>query len=265
MISYERMKQPALLTQLWLSCFDDSKEAVETFWRKTEGHALAFAALDGTAPVSMLCALPVELVDDCGEALRAVYLYAVCTAPAYRRRGLCAALLAYAESELRDYDACMLVPDGEALFRYYEKRGYRTAFYHSTLELPAHKSDVIITKLTADAYRVLRELQLYGSFVSYDVSLLELQKCASEASGAGLYRLETADAVCCAAAEITDGCLLFKELLPCCPEAAAVLAEKLGCEKAIVRTTGDDVPFGMVKPLHGAHLPEKSYLGLAFD
>lgn len=265
MITYEQIKQPAILTPLWLSCFDDDKEAIETFWRKSEGRVLTFAALDGNTPVSMLCALPTELVDDRGETLRAVYLYAVCTAPSYRRQGICATLLAYAENELRDYDACMLVPDGEAMFRYYEKRGYRTAFYHRSLELPARQSDVKITKLTADAYRNLRELQLYGSFVSYDTPLLELQKCASEASGAGLYRLETADTVCCAAAEKDGDCLLFKEMLPCCPEAAAALAEKLGCATAVVRTQGDSVPFGMVKALHGAELPEKSYLGLAFD
>ena len=264
-MTFEQFEQPKLLTPLWQTCFGDSKAVIETFWRMMEGRVMTFAALDGDSPAAMLCALPTELIDDCGEALRAVYLYAVCTLPAYRRQGICAALLAYAETQLRDYDVCMLVPDGEAMFRYYEKRGYCTAFYHSSFALPARQSDVKITKLTADAYRVLRELQLYGSFVSYDTSMLELQKCSSEASGAGLYRLETADAVCCAAAEKDGDCLLCKELLPYCPEAAAALAAKLGCKKAIVRTQGEDVPFGMVKSLHGAELPEKSYLGLAFD
>lgn len=265
MIALQQIKQPNTLTALWRSCFPDSEAAIETFWRKTEGHILAFAALDGKTPVSMLCALPATLVDDCGEALRAVYLYAVCTEPAYRRQGLCAALLAYAEKELRDYDACMLVPDGEAMFRYYEKRGYRTAFYHDSNRLDPQRSDVKITRIGADAYRNLRELQLYGSFVSYDAPLLELQQCASEVSGAGLYRLETADTVCCAAAEKRGKTLLFKELLPDCPEAAAALTEQLGCAQAIVRTPGDGVPFGMVKALHGAALPETSYLGFAFD
>ena len=265
MISCVRFERPALLTPLWRSCFPDSEAAVETFWRKTEGVVQTFAALDGSTPVSMLCALPATLVDDCGEALPAVYLYAVCTAPAYRRRGICAALLAYAEQELRDYDALLLVPDGEAMFRYYEKRGYRTAFYHRSYEIAPQAADVKLTKLTADAYRNLRELQLYDAFVSYDTPLLDLQNCASEASGAGLYRLETADTVCCAAAEKRGDTLLFKELLPDCPEAAAALAQRLGCAKAVVRTPGGEVPFGMAKALHGAVLPEKAYLAFAFD
>lgn len=265
MISFAQIRQPELLTPLWQSCFDDGRDVIETFWRRTKGRVLCFAALDGSAPVSMLCALPAELVDECGASLRAAYLYAVCTAPAYRRRGLCAALLSYAEQALHDFDVCMLVPDGDAMFRYYEKHGYRTAFYHSSFELPARRFEVNVTELTAEEYRNLRELQLYGSFVSYDAPLLELQKCAGEASGAGLYRLETDDAVCCAAAERRGDCLLFKELLPASPEAAAALAEKLGCKKAVVRTLGDDVPFGMEKPLHGAALPETSYLGFAFD
>jgi len=265
MITFEQIRQPVLLTPLWLSCFDDGREAIDTFWRKTEGSVLAFAALDGGTPVSMLCALPTELIGESGEALRAVYLYAVCTAPAYRRRGLCAALLSFAEQQLRDFDACMLVPDGDAMFRYYEKHGYRTAFYHSRFALPARRAEVKIAKLTAEEYRNLRELQLYGSFVSYDAPLLELQRAVSEASGAGLYRLETADTVCCAAAERRDGCLLLKELLPCRPEAAAALAERLGCGNAVVRTQGKEVPFGMIKPLHDAALPDTSYLGFAFD
>lgn len=265
MIALEQVKQPKALTALWRSCFPDSEAAIGTFWRKTEGRVLTFAALDGKTPVSMLCALPATLVDDCGEALRAAYLYAVCTAPAYRRQGLCAALLAYAENELRDFDACMLVPDGEAMFRYYEKHGYRTAFYHNSFALAPRRSGVKITQIGADDYRNLREMQLYSAFVSYDAPLLELQKCASEASGAGLYRLETFDTVCCAAAEKREDSLLFKELLPNCPEAAAALAEQLGCAQAIVRTPGNEVPFGMVKALHGAALPEKAYLGFAFD
>lgn len=265
MITYAQIRQPALLTPLWQSCFDDGKAGIEAFWRTTEGLVLTFAALDGKTPVAMLCALPTDLIDASGDLLRAAYLYAVCTAPAYRRQGVCAALLSYAENELRDYDACTLVPDGDAMFRYYEKHGYRTAFYHSSFKLAARQADVTITKLTADAYRNLRELQLYGSFVSYGAPLLELQKRAGEASGAGLYRLETADTVCCAAAERRGDCLLFKELLPYCPDAAAALAQALGCAKAVVRTPGEDVPFGMVKPLHGAALPEKSYLGFAFD
>ena len=265
MISYEQVARPDILTPLWQKCFDDSAAEIQTFWRFTERQVSAFAALDGKTPVSMLCALPTTLIDDCGEALHAAYFYAVCTAPEYRKQGLCSELIAYAERALRGFDAYILVPDGEKLFWFYKKLGYQTAFYHSRYEISAQQSDVKITKINADTYRNIRELQLYGSFVSFDVSLLELQRCSSEASGAGLYRLEAADTVCCAAAEKQDDCLLIKELLPYCPEAAAALAQKLGCQKAVVSTQGDDLPFGMIKPLRPIALPENSYLGLAFD
>lgn len=265
MISYEQIKQPELLTPLWQCCFGDSTAEIEIFWKKTAGMVLTFAALDEKTLVSMLCALPTTLIDDCGEALRTAYLYAVCTAPEYRKQGICTELIAFAEKALHGFDACMLVPDGEDMFRFYKARGYQTACSHSRYETAARPSDVRSTRLTADAYRNIRELQLYGSFVSYDIPLLELQRCASEASGAGLYRLETADTVCCAAAEKQGDCLLVKELLPNCPEAAAALAWKLGCQKATVQTQGDDLPFGMIKPLRSIRLPENSYLGFAFD
>ena len=59
--------------------------------------------------------------------------------------------------------------------------------------------------------------------------------------------------------------LLVRELLPDCPAAAAALADKLGCREASFRTAGGTQPFGMAKSLDGTPLPQRAYLGPAFE
>ena len=48
-------------------------------------------------------------------------------------------------------------------------------------------------------------------------------------------------------------------------EAAAALADKLGCREASFRTAGGTQPFGMAKSLDGTPLPQRAYLGPAFE
>lgn len=60
------------------------------------------------------------------KSCRSAYLYAVTTHPDFRRRGICAKLLAYAEKELkkRYFDCLTLVPATDALRAYYETLGF---------------------------------------------------------------------------------------------------------------------------------------------
>lgn len=260
---YAQKQDYAALSALWRICFGDSEADIEAFWRIAE--PTVFLAKEQGRTVAMLCALSAPLIDSCGDALPAAYLYAVCTAPEFRGRGLCSGLLAYAENELKKSAAfAVLVPSGEKLFDFYRKLGYETAFYHQKYRIAASGS-AKIAKLDIDGYRNLREMQLYGDFLSYDTPLLQWQKYLSENSGAGLYRIETAQEICCAAAEKHGDTLIIKELLPDCPEAAAALAFRLHCSNAEVRTNAMQQPFGMIKALSDAPVPEQAYLGLAFD
>ena len=258
----QKADRPAL-TALWQTCFGDEKAQIDAFWRALWQHIRVFAAYEGKTPISMLCALPTSLVDEAGESLPAAYLYAVCTAPQRRRQGLCAALLTHAEKALQK-EGCRfaaLVPSNKELFGFYQKLGYQAAFFHREYTVSSEKGTAKITKLDADGYRNLREMQLYGAFLSYPLPLLQWQASADP----GLFRIETPEAVCCCAAEQSGERLICKELLPDCPEAAATLAATLGCRDALVRTCGEEAPFGMVKPLADLPVPAAAYLGLAFD
>lgn len=255
------------LTALWQTCFGDSAQSVKAFWDALFLKIQVFAAQDSARLDAMLCALPVTFIDEDGDAQPAAYFYAVCTAPDKRGRGLCRALMQHAERELQKggISVFTLVPSSAELFDFYAKLGYQPAFYHDSYSVPAARGAVKLRRIDADAYRNLRQMQLYGDFLSYDAALLAFAQHASEASGGGLFRLETAELVCCAAAERAGDILLIKELLPDCPEAAAALAAALNCSEAQVRTAGSAVPFGMCKTVGGQACPQNAYLGLAFD
>lgn len=253
------------LNGLWRQCFGDTEREITAFWRAVGDQVRVFAAWDGGKAVSMLCALSAELADETGELLPAAYLYAVCTAPERRNQGLAAGLTAYAETALRRQGVAVtaLAPANADLFRFYEKLGYETVFYRREYTVPAKAGPVKLAKIDAGGYHSLREMQLYGSFLSYDAPLLHLQEVTS--GSAGLYRAETDRLVCCAAAQKEGAVLHIKELLPDCPEAASALAAALHCRSAVVRTEGGGTPFGMAKALCGVRLPKTAYLGLAFD
>ena len=256
------------LTALWQAAFGDKKEVVEQFWKTCFDHIQVFCLLEGNALRAMACALPLSYIDPDGEIHRCPYFYAVATGEKYRGKGLCRSLMLQAEEALKQQGAalCCLVPQTEDLFRFYEKLGYQTAFSHEVLHISAKKQNQIkLRRIDAAAYENLRQMQLYGDFISYPELLLQLQKQAGEQTGAGLYRLESPENVAVAAAEKWGETLLIKEMLPLDEALAAHLAAALGCKEAVVRTMGEVKAFAMAKSLNGIPLPEKGYLGLAFD
>lgn len=269
MLRFEEAAQKDLprLTDLWHICFGDPAEDIRRFWRLCFSRIRVFCLKREETLCAMVCVLPLSLVDESGESYDCPYLYAVATAPEERGKGLCRLLMEQTEKSLQAAGAqfVCLVPQEERLVALYEKLGYRRAFYHNVCCLPAEKGNSRIRSIDAAAYENLRQLQLYGNFLSYPDFLLELQQQAGERSGAGLYRIENQDLVCCAAAEKAGETLLLKELLPLCPQAAAELAYALGCKKVMLRSVGTDHAFGMIKVLGELPAPHDAYLGLAFD
>lgn len=256
------------LTALWHTCFGDAPADIEHFWEEMFSHLQVYVARVRGKAVAMVCALPTILVEESGDSTTCAYLYAVCTHPDYRGRGICSRLLAYAEQqEARSGMAfAALVPEGADKFDFYQKRGYTTCFYHKKYQVAAGGS-AEIQPLETDDYFRLRSLQLYGGYLSHGRSVLRWQDDLGRRSGAGLFRIETEDVVCCAAAERRDQTLVIKELLPDDAAAAAALAAHLGCTGAEVRSSGGEIPFGMLKTLRPRFgpQPERLYLGIAMD
>ena len=255
------------LTALWQTAFGDEIPVIRAFWEQCFGKIRVFCLSEGKNLCAMACALPLSYVDGDGETHSCAYFYAVATEPAYRGQGYCRTLLSQAECILRKegVELCCLVPGEESLFAFYQKLGYEIAFTCRRQSLPAKKAEgVRLRQIDAAAYENLRQMQLYGEFIAYPVFLLELQRQAGLASGAGLYRIESKELVCVAAAEKQGQCLLIREMLPADEELAAHLAHSLGCKELQLQSPGDALPYGMAKSLSPIPLPQNSYLALAF-
>jgi len=185
------------LKALWALGFGDTEQEIEAFFAISYPTATGFCAEEDGKVIAAAYALPQELA--WGEKnCRTAYLYAVTTHPDFRRRGICAKLLAYAEKELtkRYFDCLTLVPATDALRAYYETLGFvsqNAAFFD---EGGAPEARGVCEALSPTEYAGLRETVLYDApHVRY--SLVDLRY---QASMSGFYRLELGSHFGCACA-----------------------------------------------------------------
>ena len=223
-----------VLTKLWATCFGDDPKEIQGFWSATFDRIQVYTATDSGRIHAMACVIPTHFVDEEGESHTCGYVYAVCTDPKSRGRGICQGLMAYIHKNC-GFAYTALVPAGESLFSFYEKMGYETVFYNAQYTVKPQKGGKI-RPANAEVYRSIRELQLYDNFLSYEEYLLP---CAGQ-----LYRIETEDGLYCGCCYKKDDILLIRELLPDSEEAAAHLCAHLNCKTAIVRTMGEEKQIG---------------------
>lgn len=246
------------LTRLWMDCFGDTEDYVNLYFAHSFRADRVFVLREPEV-AAMLLSFPVSFIAEDGEAQEGAYLYAVCTDPAWRGRGLCRALMTQAEDVLRTRGCAFtcLKPGTSALRKMYARMGYRDAFSNrETVVFPV--PDAAAPRMepcTPEAYYGLRQMALWGGFVDYQPEVLAHQ--------ARLGRLFSLDG--CAgfgALERWGDTAILKEyfgdeaLLP-------GLCRQLGAGKLTVRAPGDQ-PFAMAKPLTNLPCPT-GYLGLAFD
>jgi predicted acetyltransferase len=117
---------------LWELCFDDTKEFVDMYFRLryTSGNTLCVES--GDEVLSTLQALPYPMTY-CGKLLRTTYIYAACTHPDYRGRGVMRHLLeqAFANMARTGVTFSTLIPATPELVDYYASMGYAQVFTYS--------------------------------------------------------------------------------------------------------------------------------------
>ena len=117
------------LKTLWRICFGDEADYIDFFFenRFVPENTLVYSC-DGK-PVSQLFLLE-GVFGINGREYPSYYLYAACTHPSFRRKGIMGELLDYAKTlaESRKIDFICLVPAEKQLFDYYSKFSYRTVF-----------------------------------------------------------------------------------------------------------------------------------------
>ena len=220
------------LKALWALGFGDTEQEIEAFFAISYPTATGFCAEEDGRLIAAAYALPQELA--WGEkSCRSAYLYAVTTHPDFRKRGICAKLLAYAEKELtkRYFDCLTLVPATDALRAYYETLGF------------VSQNAAFFDEGGAPEARGVCEALRY------------------QASMSGFYRLELGSHFGCACAHPDGETLVVDEILPDCSVLPALL-KQLPAKRCRVRTVGGSAPFAMCKWLSDARMPD---VYLAFD
>ena len=136
------------LKALWRTSFGDSKESLDSFFSKTASphRVLALYMLESEI-----------LINE--KAYSSYYIYAVCTHPDYRGKGLMKALFEkfFKVAESRGIDYLFLVPEDEYLFNIYKKLGFKNGFSYSAERIFKKSSDITerieTTTLTYEKYR----------------------------------------------------------------------------------------------------------------
>ena len=150
------------LKALWNTAFDDSKESLDYFFKNTISPERVLAVFEEGKPISALYMLESDILIDKKE-YSAYYIYAVCTYPDFRGKGLMKSLFEelFKVAKSRNIDYLFLVPEEEYLFNIYEKLGFKKGFSYS--EKVVSKKDFIndrideIQKLTYEKYRRIIE------------------------------------------------------------------------------------------------------------
>ena len=156
MIRYQLAERAQLpqMEQLWSAVFGDGAEYIQRFYAHWFQRDCCFAASDGDTVAGMLHLLPCTLLT-AGSPQRCRYLYACAVLPAYRRRGIFAALMERAiQICAAEHSSLVCIPANEGLFSYYARFGLSRVPCCGTASVQVHPvtEPYSIRALTAEGY-----------------------------------------------------------------------------------------------------------------
>lgn len=157
MISFAEKIDIPHLKKLWQISFGDENEYIDFFFENRFDEKECIVFKENNVPVSMLFAFDCSLSD----GLKGKYIYAACTLPQCRGKGIMEKLIEYAkEAFINDlkYDFLCLVPASERLFGYYAKFGFKPFFKHEITSLTNNDPELkVFTALQFEDFVLLRE------------------------------------------------------------------------------------------------------------
>lgn len=285
------------LKEIWKLCFGDEDQYIETYFNNRDWKAETAVLLKGDQIVSMLAMIPADLVQSDGNRRKSAMIYAVATHPDEQKKGLADDLMRFSNQFLVSQGVfeTFLVPAGEQLFQFYEKRGYGEAFYHRqreisgvearALEVPDRLS-LTLSPAEPEAYNAARRRFLTDStYIDYRVEEIRHQKRIAVQSGGDIYLIlrdgegkETDSVIGCAIIEQGSDVTVVKELLAeeqFLASAVKHISGRIPAEKYLVRTPvfsgkslgGTVSAFGMLQ-MKAEDVQTsfgEAYLGIAFD
>ena len=238
------METDALKT-LWTECFGNEENWIDAFFSTAFDPTHVCCLRRQGRLAAALC-----WMDTYCQGRPLAYLYAIATAPAHRRQGLCRELMGKSHDLLarQGYAGAILVPGDEGLRQMYGKMNYVN--FGGIRRFCAEAGEPIpIRRLSPAEYAALRREYLPAGGVIQENGAMEFLASATE-----LY--VGADFLLAMAGDVG------LELLGNAHGASGILGA-LGLEQGSFRVPGEE-PFAMFRSLTGEDwLP--GYFGLAFE
>ena len=126
-------------TSLWCDIFGDDKDDIREFISACVSSAYAVSFVSSMKTLSQFLAVECNI-----SSVRGIYIYALCTSPAYRGRGYMRELLAVAKNHFSNfgYKFFMLLPADEKLAETYRRIGFSHPLAAYATPLPEREGDV---------------------------------------------------------------------------------------------------------------------------
>ena len=238
------METDALRT-LWTECFGNEENWIDVFFQTAFDPTHVCCLTRRGQLAAALC-----WMDTYCQGRPLAYLYAIATAPAHRRQGLCRELMGKVHDHLarQGYAGAILVPGDEGLRQMYGKMNYVN--FGGIRRFCAEAGEPIpIRRLSPEEYAALRREYLPAGGVMQENGAMEFLASAAE-----LY--VGADFLLAMAGDVG------LELLGNAHGASGILGA-LGLERGSFRVPGGE-PFAMFRSLTGEDW-QPGYFGLAFE
>ena len=172
MIARAAREQIPELRALWASVFGEGTDYLDAFFARVFVPDNTLVWTEGGHVVSALYILP-YMIPNRGEHLRAAYLYALATEPAWRGRKIMSQLIeeSFRLCAARGYALAMLVPAKDSLFGFYRVFGFADYFdrvriektHGEMLSLAAGSAPARLTKASAaHIFRQYRQSPFFG-------------------------------------------------------------------------------------------------------
>lgn len=236
------------LYRLWESAFGDCESDIDCFFDGVLEFENIAVCHDGGKILSMLSLLPASIVFPNSRNARAYCVYAAATDKRYRKRGIMSRLIDFAAETAanRKADMLFLHPADEMLYSYYEKNGFKRAFYIG---------DEINFSDIKDGFSY--------PYVAWDGQIIRLAERFCE-NRSLLCEYGYADYF-----HADNGIRINSFFSGNIKALANELSHKTGCKNIYVRLPEDDLskarPQGMIRCLNNRSFDNNIYLGITLE
>ena len=177
------------LKQIWKECFQDEDAYIDFYFQYRYADENTLVWQEDKIPVAMLTLLPAHLFHK-GKYEPLLYVYAVATKTAWRKKGISSRLLKAIDKN------SVLVPATKQLFEFYEKAGYKNAFSLRQVEISVAEikediQDIACLPITSREYKILRDQRfLKEGYVCWDLAAVTYALAENQFNGGFAYKVK---------------------------------------------------------------------------